>query len=160
MPRGSKPGERRGGRKKGTPNKRSAEMVALAQQLNVDPVSGQIELAAWALNEWRKLTEMPAARTPERQLERAALMTQRAEQASAYLAKAAPYIRPRLAVVDASDRRRLKTHEEALAELEAEPLQSQSGVQGSLDFAAGAVARSGALSAAFGDDAEDFGEDA
>jgi hypothetical protein len=28
MPRGSAPGERRGGRQKGTPNKRTAEMLA------------------------------------------------------------------------------------------------------------------------------------
>lgn len=32
MPRGSKPGERRGGRQKGTPNKVTAEIKALAQE--------------------------------------------------------------------------------------------------------------------------------
>ena len=32
MPRGSKPGERRGGRQKGTPNKATADIRALAQK--------------------------------------------------------------------------------------------------------------------------------
>jgi len=32
MPRGSKPGERRGGRQKGTPNKATAEVKVLAQK--------------------------------------------------------------------------------------------------------------------------------
>ncbi len=32
MPRGSKPGERRGGRKKGTPNKATAEIKALCRE--------------------------------------------------------------------------------------------------------------------------------
>jgi hypothetical protein len=32
MPRGSKPGERRGGRQKGTPNKATAEVKLLAQK--------------------------------------------------------------------------------------------------------------------------------
>lgn len=31
MPRGSRPGERRGGRQKGTPNKKTAEIVAAAE---------------------------------------------------------------------------------------------------------------------------------
>ena len=36
MPRGAKPGERRGGRKKGTPNKATAGLKELAQQYTAD----------------------------------------------------------------------------------------------------------------------------
>lgn len=38
MPRGSQPGERRGGRTKGTPNKATADIRALAQQYGEDAV--------------------------------------------------------------------------------------------------------------------------
>lgn len=38
MPRGSKPGERRGGRKKGTRNKATADIKALAQQYTAEAV--------------------------------------------------------------------------------------------------------------------------
>lgn len=38
MPRGSKPGERRGGRKKGTPNKVTADVRELAQKYGPDAV--------------------------------------------------------------------------------------------------------------------------
>ena len=40
---GSKPGERRGGRKKGAANKRTADLVEQLEALNLDPVA---ELAA------------------------------------------------------------------------------------------------------------------
>ncbi len=38
MPRGSAPGERRGGRKKGTPNKATAEIKALAQDYGPEAI--------------------------------------------------------------------------------------------------------------------------
>lgn len=38
MPRGSKPGERRGGRQKGTPNKATADIKALASVYSRDAV--------------------------------------------------------------------------------------------------------------------------
>jgi hypothetical protein len=38
MPRGSKPGERRGGRQKGTPNKITADVRALAQEYGEDAI--------------------------------------------------------------------------------------------------------------------------
>lgn len=38
MPRGSKPGERRGGRAKGTPNKITSEIKAIAQQYGQEAI--------------------------------------------------------------------------------------------------------------------------
>lgn len=38
MPRGSKPGERRGGRQKGTPNKVTADIRSLAQEYGQDAI--------------------------------------------------------------------------------------------------------------------------
>src|SRR5688572_8513947 len=43
--RGSQPGERRGGRQKGTPNKRTLEVIERLAQLNCDPVEGLARLA-------------------------------------------------------------------------------------------------------------------
>lgn len=37
MPRGSQPGERRGGRKAGTPNKKTEELEAILRRLNCSP---------------------------------------------------------------------------------------------------------------------------
>ena len=37
MPRGAKPGERRGGRKKNTPNKRTQTLIERAEKLGIDP---------------------------------------------------------------------------------------------------------------------------
>ena len=39
MPRGSAPGERRGGRKPGTPNKATADVKVLAQQYTTDAIA-------------------------------------------------------------------------------------------------------------------------
>ena len=50
---GSKPGERRGGRKKGVPNKRTAEVEAKLDALGVDPLEGLAELAKWAKEQRR-----------------------------------------------------------------------------------------------------------
>jgi hypothetical protein len=47
MVRGSKPGEHRGGRKKGTPNRTSASVKA-ALLLAYDAIGGDAEFAAWA----------------------------------------------------------------------------------------------------------------
>ena len=43
---GSKPGERRGGRKKGTPNKATADVKALAQQYAPDAIKELARIAA------------------------------------------------------------------------------------------------------------------
>lgn len=44
MPRGSKPGERRGGRSVGTPNKIGADVRALAQQYTEDAIACLVEI--------------------------------------------------------------------------------------------------------------------
>jgi hypothetical protein len=44
MPRGSKPGERRGGRKKGTPNKVTADVKILARQHGVEAIEKLAQL--------------------------------------------------------------------------------------------------------------------
>jgi hypothetical protein len=45
MPRGSKPGERRGGRKKGTPNKLTQDVMAKLEALGCDPIEGMARIA-------------------------------------------------------------------------------------------------------------------
>ena len=45
MPRGSAPGERRGGRKKGTPNKRTTEVAERLAALGCCPIEGMARLA-------------------------------------------------------------------------------------------------------------------
>lgn len=44
MPRGAKPGERRGGRKKGQPNKATAEIKALAQSYGPEAIKVLVAL--------------------------------------------------------------------------------------------------------------------
>jgi hypothetical protein len=51
MPRGAKPGERRGGRRKGTPNKTTAEIKALAAEHVPAIVKELVRLATKAKNE-------------------------------------------------------------------------------------------------------------
>jgi hypothetical protein len=45
MPRGSAPGGRRGGRKKGTPNRRTTEVTERLAALGCDPIEGMARLA-------------------------------------------------------------------------------------------------------------------
>ena len=45
MPAGSAPGERRGGRAKGTPNKATADVVTRLAELGCDPIEGMALLA-------------------------------------------------------------------------------------------------------------------
>ena len=55
MPRGSKPGERRGGRKKGTPNKRTEKVKQSIQEtiekIGCDPLEAMFEIAIQAKKE-------------------------------------------------------------------------------------------------------------
>lgn len=44
MPRGSAPGERRGGRQKGTPNKATADIKALAQAHGSDAIARLVDI--------------------------------------------------------------------------------------------------------------------
>ena len=46
--RGSKPGERRGGRQKGTPNKRTVEVQQRLTELDCDPIQGMALIAMWS----------------------------------------------------------------------------------------------------------------
>jgi len=46
MPSGSQPGEHRGGRAPGTPNKRTVELVERLAELECDPVEGLVAIAA------------------------------------------------------------------------------------------------------------------
>ena len=45
MPQGSAPGEKRGGRTKGTPNKATADVVARLAELGCDPIEGMALIA-------------------------------------------------------------------------------------------------------------------
>ena len=45
MPRGSKPGEHRGGRRAGTPNKATLDVITKLQALGCDPIEGMARIA-------------------------------------------------------------------------------------------------------------------
>lgn len=49
MPRGAKPGQRFGGRQKGTPNKKSLDISEKIKKLGCDPFEGMIKIAEEAL---------------------------------------------------------------------------------------------------------------
>lgn len=51
MPRGSKPGERRGGRQKGTPNKKTQTMLEKFEEMKCDPLKGMMKIAEQAMDE-------------------------------------------------------------------------------------------------------------
>jgi hypothetical protein len=51
MTAGSKPGERRGGRKKGTPNKKTASIKDKLDSLGCDPIAGMAKIAKQAMDE-------------------------------------------------------------------------------------------------------------
>ena len=51
MARGSKPGERRGGRKKGTLNKKTQDVLDKLASANCDPILGMVEVADRAKQE-------------------------------------------------------------------------------------------------------------
>jgi len=102
MPRGSKPGERRGGRKKGTPNRVQTEtkaalqqyiteQVIVAERTDFDPVEAIQEITRWAQENWRKARENGEE----------ALALTWADRVTEWGKQAAPYIRPRLNAVEA-----------------------------------------------------------
>jgi hypothetical protein len=51
MPRGSKPGERRGGRQKGTPNKATREIKELAQKHGAEAIEALVKIMRSSDNE-------------------------------------------------------------------------------------------------------------
>lgn len=82
--RGSKPGERRGGRKKGTQNKKNAAVIAAVEESGITPLD-------YMLNVMR--APIPEGVEPEVKV---AMIGQRFEAAKA----AAPYVHPRLTAVE------------------------------------------------------------
>jgi 4'-phosphopantetheinyl transferase EntD len=56
--RGANPGERRGGRKKGTPNKSTADIKALAQKHGPEMIEGLVNLARTAESEAARIAAM------------------------------------------------------------------------------------------------------
>jgi hypothetical protein len=63
MPRGSRPGERRGGRKAGTPNKATSDVRAYAGKYTKEAIEGLVQLARSAESEqarvasWREVLD-------------------------------------------------------------------------------------------------------
>lgn len=56
MPRGAKPGERRGGRAKGTPNKVTSELRVYAQQFTAEAIDGLVQLGRSAESEQARVS--------------------------------------------------------------------------------------------------------
>lgn len=90
MTRGSKPGERRGGRQKGTPNRTNAEREAAIRASGMTPLD-------YLMTVIRNEAEQPAMRLKAAEI-------------------AAQYVHPKLSAVEASVT--VSNHEQALAELE------------------------------------------
>jgi hypothetical protein len=103
---GSKPGERRGGRKKGVPNKKTAELINRAAAKGVMPFDVLIENMHYYR---RKAAAAEKAKRDDDALRYRAL----ADEAAA---KAAPYAHPRLSAVQMSGGLQI-SHEEALKQL-------------------------------------------
>ncbi len=68
MPRGSRPGERRGGRKTGTPNKATADVRVYAGKYTKEAIEGLVKLARTAESEqarvssWREVLDRAVGR--------------------------------------------------------------------------------------------------
>lgn len=118
MPRGAKPGERRGGRAKGTPNKRSLIVaadtkarIAVALERNVSPLEVLLEQMYWyrdqAQNLTEKISELAVDITDPGALREFLKMMnemwQFRQQARVCASEAAPYIHSRLASVVVTD---------------------------------------------------------
>lgn len=89
MARGSKPGERRGGRKPGVTNKKTKEIADRAMESGITPLEVMLE-AMQHLHGLAREEKDPEKRTK--------LLSAAAEEA----ARAAPYIHPRLQSTDHS----------------------------------------------------------
>ena len=81
---GAKPGERRGGRKKGTPNKKTSVQVAAVQATGVTPLEYMLDVMRQPIPKGASISETIA------------ISDQRFEAAKA----AAPYVHPRLAAIE------------------------------------------------------------
>lgn len=58
MGAGSKPGERRGGRKKGAPNKKTLDLIKTLEEQGYDPVAELIRIAMLAEKEYERAEEI------------------------------------------------------------------------------------------------------
>jgi hypothetical protein len=90
--RGSKPGERRGGRSKGTPNKATAAKVAEVEASGLTPLDFMLSVMR------------DEGKEPEVRLDAAK--------------SAAPYVHPKLAAIEHSGELHIVNHEEALDALD------------------------------------------
>ncbi len=86
MPRGSSPGERRGGRQKGSGNKKTREIAEKAAESGITPLEVMIEAMRFHHRRAQKANDEKKGE----HLKEAATMAE----------KAAPYMHPRLAAVE------------------------------------------------------------
>lgn len=100
MPRGSKPGERRGGRKAGTPNKRTQVMREIADKALSDGVTPLEVMLTTMRDLWKDAVP---------QVEGARPNMAKAMQAVMIAEKAAPYVHPKLSSVDANVKGEIST---------------------------------------------------
>ena len=64
MPRGSKPGERRGGRQKGSINKRTAETIAAVEAGGITPLDYMLAVLRDVTNDTDRRDDMAKAAAP------------------------------------------------------------------------------------------------
>src|SRR5689334_9428245 len=110
MARGSKPGERRGGRQAGTPNKLTQEISERLAAKGVDPIEGLADIATEAMTEAKAMEPGTAEKRDWLKL---------AQAANSELAQ---YVAPKRKAVEHSGS--IATHEqslEALADSEEDP---------------------------------------
>lgn len=107
MPRGSKPGERRGGRKPGTPNKKTTDIEAKLAALNCDP----LELLARVANGEALEVRLPNSPEHSEPIEQWPTLEQRIA-ASKELAQ---YVAPKRKAIEHSGH--IATHEDSLEAL-------------------------------------------
>jgi hypothetical protein len=96
-----------GGRKKGTPNKATAERQALVAATGKTPLEIMLENARWAYDKALKLTALLSGPNPPQGEEASALMQEILkfrDVAQRYASAAAPYVHPRLAAIQHNHR--------------------------------------------------------
>ena len=92
-------GKKTGGRRKGTPNKATADRQAAVEASGKTPLAVMLENMRWADEEAIRLTERLAGAEPSLETEQLSSQVMRLRQLSVVWAHlAAPYVHPRLAV--------------------------------------------------------------
>lgn len=107
MARGSKPGERRGGRQKGTPNKKTADIEAKLEAIGCDP----IELLARIANGEPLQARIPGSPEHSEPVEQWPTLEQRIAAGK----ELAQYVAPKRKAVEHSGH--IATHEDSLEAL-------------------------------------------